>query len=250
MKPTISIITVTLNGRDVLAGLIDSLRAQTDRDFEWVVVDGASTDGTIELINAAGDVVSKWISEPDFGIYHAMNKAIQMMSGEYYLVMGADDRLQPNAIAQYKQHALLSDADFVTAWIIRDGRLDAGKPRWSWLYAMFAYITNHSVGTLIRRSLHDRFGFYSKRFPVGADMYFVKSACMSPSTSIHQADFVAGEHGSKGVSGLDKAASFCDTFRVQLETERWKMLQIILFVAKLIWRAGDLIRLSHTRSVK
>lgn len=245
MKPTITIITVTLNAGAVLTGLIDSLRAQTDRDFEWIVVDGASTDGTLELIKSAGDLVSKWVSEPDFGIYHAMNKALQMMSGEYYLVMGADDRLLPNAIAQYKHHAVLSDADFVTTRIIRNGKLDTGKPKWGWLYAMFAYVINHSVGTLMRRSLHDRFGLYSKRFPVGADMYFIKSACMSPSTKIHRADFVAGVHGNQGVSSVDKAAAFCDTFRVQLETERWKLLQIILFVAKLIWRARDLIKMSR-----
>lgn len=245
MNPTITIITATFNASPDLAGLIDSLRAQTDRNFEWIVVDGASTDGTIELLKSAGDVISDWISEPDFGIYHAMNKGLRMMSGEYYLVMGADDRLMPEAIAQYRHHAILSEADFVTAHIIREGKLDTGKPRLSWLYAMFAYITNHSVGTLIRRSLHDQFGYYSKRFPVGADMYFVKSACISPSTKIHRADFVAGVHGCEGVSSVDKAAAFCDTFRVQLETERWKLLQVILFVAKLLWRARDLSRLSR-----
>ena len=88
MKPAISVITVTFNAAALLPGLMDSLRTQTDRDFEWVVVDGASTDGTVALLNSSGDILSHWISEPDFGIYDAMNKALQMARGEYYLVMG------------------------------------------------------------------------------------------------------------------------------------------------------------------
>ena len=129
MKPTISIITVTYNAAHVLPGLIDSLRAQTDRGFEWVVVDGASTDGTVELLSESGDVITRWISEPDFGIYHAMNKALQIMTGEYYLVVGADDRLNPDTIAQYRHYAQISGADIVTALIKRNGIIEQRKPR-------------------------------------------------------------------------------------------------------------------------
>ncbi len=246
-RPPISVITATFNAADQLPGLIDSLRAQSDRDFEWVVVDGASTDATIDLLKASGDIVSNWISEPDFGIYDALNNAIRLSTGEYYLVLGADDRLLPDAIAQYRSHATQSGADLVTASIILDGRVSAGKLGRSWWNGMFAYVSGHSVGTLIRRSLHDRFGYYSRRFPVAADMYFIKTACMSPDIRVHEADFVAGEHGKAGVSSVDKAATFCDCFRVQLETERWKLPQIIIFIAKVIWRVGDLLKPSHKK---
>jgi len=128
MKPTISVITVTFNTAKLLPGLIESLRAQTDRDFEWIVVDGASTDETIHLIKSAGDVVTNWISEPDFGIYHALNKAVRMATGQYYLVMGADDRLNPDAIAQYREHAYRSKADIITAMIMRNGKIEHYKP--------------------------------------------------------------------------------------------------------------------------
>ena len=246
-KPSISIITATFNAGDQLPGLIDSLRSQSDQDFEWIVVDGASTDATIDLLRVAGDVVSTWISEPDFGIYDALNKAIRLSTGEYYLALGADDRLRPDAVAQYRHNAILSGADLVTASILLDGRVSAGKAGRSWWNGMFAYVSGHSVGTLIRRSLHEHFGYYSRRFPVAADMYFIKSAGMSPDVHIHRADFIAGEHGKKGISSVDKAATFCDCFRVQLETERGKLLQIIIFVAKVIWRAGDLLKSSQTK---
>ena len=242
--PTISVITVTFNAGNQLSGLIDSLRAQSDRNFEWIVVDGASTDKTSDLLKASG-IVSTWISEPDCGIYDALNKAIRISTGEYYLVLGADDKLLPDAIANYRQHATLSGADLVTASIFLDGHVSKRKMGRSWWNGMFAYVSGHSVGTLIRRSLHDRFGHYSRRFPVAADMYFIKTACKSPDVRVHQADFVAGEHGKAGVSSVDKAATFCDCFRVQIETERWKLPQIIIFLVKLTWRMGDLINSSR-----
>jgi glycosyltransferase involved in cell wall biosynthesis len=180
MKPTISVITVTCNAVNFFPMLVGSLRVQTDRDFEWIVVDGASADGTVELIKSADDVVTHWISEPDFGIYHAMNKALQLATGEYYLVMGADDRLYPDAIAQYRHYACQSKADIITALIMRDGKIERRKPCRPWLYAHHAYVSEHSVGSLIRKSLHQKFGFYSKRYSVGADLLFLKKACSHP----------------------------------------------------------------------
>lgn len=248
--PSITIITTTYNAQNVLPGLISSLRSQDDNDFEWIIVDCASNDGTVELIKSAADIVTKWISEPDFGIYHAINKALDISSGEYYLVAGADDRLFPDALRRYRYHAKLSGADLVSSGITQNGLISFGGRGKAWLNGMFAYISGHSVGSLIRRSLHDRFGYYSRRFPVAADMYFIKSVCMSPDIHLHRADFIAGEHGKTGISSVDKAATFCDCFRVQLETERWKSLQILIFLLKLIWRWRQLVRASSTKSTR
>lgn len=248
--PSIAIITATFNAAEALPGLIASLRMQTDSDFEWIVVDGASSDSTVDLLKDAYDIVDAWMSEPDFGIYDALNKGIRMSASEYYLVLGADDRLFPDAIQQYRQHAALSQADIITAGIEMNGSVSFGKSGNSWLHGMFAYVSGHSVGSLIRRALHERFGEYSRRFPVAADMYFLKKACQSSRTILHRADFVAGEHGAGGVSSVDKAATFCDCFRVQLETEPKKLLQITLFVAKIIWRIPDLLGHQSHRTAK
>ena len=242
MKPTISVITVTFSAAKLLPGLIDSLRAQTDRDFEWIVVDGASTDRTVELIKSAGDVVTNWISEPDFGIYHALNKALQMAAGEYYLVMGADDRLNPDAVAHYRDHAYRSKADIVTAIIMRNGKIERCKPCWPWLYAHHAYVSEHSVGSLIRKALHEKFGFYSKRYSIGADLLFLKRACSSPETKVIKVDFVAGTFGFTGTSREDRAGTICDYFRGQFETEKHKYFQIILFVAKVLKNARSMVK--------
>lgn len=246
MKPAISIITVTFNAANLLPGLINSLRAQTDRDFEWIVVDGASTDGTVGLIKSAGDVVTRWISEPDFGIYDAMNKALHLAKGDYYLVMGADDQLNPDAIAQYRNHARQSDADIVTALISRNGIIEKRKPCWPWLYAHHAYVSEHSVGSLIRKSLHEKFGFYSRRYSIGADLLFLKKVCSSPEIKLIQVDFVAGTFGFAGTSREDRAGAICDYFRGQLETEKHKYFQIILFIAKVLKNARSMIKTTRS----
>ena len=64
---------------------------QTTHDFELVVVDGASTDGSVELIHTHADRIDRWVSEPDGGIYNAMNKAVAMATGEYVIFMNSGD---------------------------------------------------------------------------------------------------------------------------------------------------------------
>jgi len=100
-QPAISIITATFNASSQLPDLITSLRAQSDRDFEWIVIDGGSTDSTVELLHGCGDLVTSMVSEPDFGIYHAINKGIRLSRADYYLVVGADDRLAQHAIENF-----------------------------------------------------------------------------------------------------------------------------------------------------
>ncbi len=93
--PTISVITATRNARTLLAGAIDSVRAQPTDLCEFVVVDGASTDGTVELLRDSADAVDRWLSEPDAGIYDALNKGVRLARGRWICFLGADDRLEP-----------------------------------------------------------------------------------------------------------------------------------------------------------
>ncbi len=241
MNSSISIITVTYNAAPVLLGLIESLRAQTDQDFEWVVVDGASTDGTVEMVKSGGDVVSTWISEPDCGIYDAMNKAVRLASGQYYLVCGADDRLYPNSISEYRRVASQTSADIITACVDSNAgvvRPLRGKPWWR---GQSAFVSHHSVGTLIKKSLHLEFGEYCGRFPIAADHYFLKRVCQSPDIKIAAADFHAGHYSTEGVSGSDIPATLADFFRVQLETERFASLQLLFYGLRLIRRHRSIV---------
>lgn len=92
-KPLFTIITSTLNVIDTIERCVKSVAEQTFRDYEHIIVDGASTDGTVEFLNLKRDYFSVLISEPDTGIYNAWNKALKHARGEWVLFLGADDIL-------------------------------------------------------------------------------------------------------------------------------------------------------------
>jgi GT2 family glycosyltransferase len=100
-RPLISVIVAVYNGADTLQQCIDSLASQTLPDIELIVVDGGSTDGSVDLLMANSSKLGYWISEPDKGIYNAWNKALRHANGEWICFLGADDYLWSNdALAQ------------------------------------------------------------------------------------------------------------------------------------------------------
>ncbi len=246
-KPTISIITATFNAAEHLVNLIDSLVAQTDQDFEWVVADGGSSDGTLVLLEKAKAQLKYVVvdSRPDFGIYDALNRAIKTATGEYYLVVGADDVLDPLAMVNFKNLGAQTQADILTAAICCSGQQvvllhPGGRP---WLHGAMAYVTGHAVGAVFRKSLHDRqsVGFYSNKYPICADQLFIKNAIRS-GASVVAGNFLSGTFGSNGVSSINTSRVLSEFFLVQLETERWKGLQVILFILRLIKNFPRLLR--------
>jgi glycosyltransferase involved in cell wall biosynthesis len=98
--PRVSVITTTLNAVESLPWTIASLRAQTACDFEWIVVDAGSSDGTLAFLEAARDVVSVLISRPGIGIAAAWNAAVPWALGDWLLFLGAGDELAAPAVLQ------------------------------------------------------------------------------------------------------------------------------------------------------
>lgn len=87
----VSIITVALNSAKYIEDCIQSVLSQTYNNIEYIVVDGGSTDGTAEIIKQYEDRISRWISEPDKGIYDAMNKGIALATGDIIGILHSDD---------------------------------------------------------------------------------------------------------------------------------------------------------------
>ena len=229
----LSIITATFNTGDCLPRLIDSLMSQSDPDFEWIVADGGSTDETHALVRDAAKTLNvKVDSRPDFGIYDALNRAVKMAGGDYYVVIGADDEFFPNAVEQYKAACISTDADFVTARVEVNGCVcGVRSKRWEWLYGPFAHVGCHAVGLAIRRSLHERFGYYSRSFPIAADQLFILESLHGGATVSEQL-FVAGKYYRGGASGQDILGTLVEGFRVQVRVGHGMLLQLLLFVVR------------------
>lgn len=244
-----SIVTATYNVAPLLPALIESLHHQKDRRFEWVVADGGSTDGTLEILENVTGLNIVLSVQPDFGIYDALNRALRIASGDYYLVLGADDTLATDAIANFRRIVTETGADMVVACVQAGDQVRspcAGKP---WLRGHKAYVSEHAVATLIRRNLHERFKYYSRRFPIAADQFFLKTVCASPQVKLAPAQFVAGNYAVDGVSGVDTAGALTEFFRVQLETESCRLLQCILFILRLIRHLPTVISNAASRSI-
>lgn len=238
MSTSISVVTATFNAAALLPRLVASLQAQTDPDFEWVVCDGGSGDETLSIMAQAQSSMAQVVvsSQADFGIYDALNRGVRMARGTYYIVLGADDTLEPTAIADYKQAIAASGADLVTACVESNGRIQsARRADRAWLYGQFAHISAHAVGLAIKRSLHDTVGLYSRKYPIAADQWFVMSA-VARGARVSRHEFVAGrfEH-ALGTSGQDVLGSLVESFRIQVQLGRSLAVQLVLLLIR-VWR--------------
>ncbi len=232
-RTTISIVTATYNAAEHLPKLIDSLSRQTDKDFEWIVADGASTDNTLKQLRSITDINIVISSQPDFGIYDALNRAIAKSSGEYYVVAGADDYFNDDAIANFRRAIVQSGADLIVANAIYKQKCLKVSKGPAWLLGQVAYIAAHTLATAFRKDLHRLFGFYSRKYPIAADQLFVMQACQG-GASLHMEEFVAGEIGHRGVSSVDKAGNATEVFRIQLNLGRSAVVQAVLLMFRLL----------------
>lgn len=110
----ISVITVSYNAVDVIERTIQSVARQRYDDYEYIIVDGNSNDGTVDVIKRNTDNITKWMSEPDCGIYNAMNKAVRMACGEYCIFMNAGDMFATPLAMKAASLFLDDDFDVVT----------------------------------------------------------------------------------------------------------------------------------------
>ncbi|MEF8723079.1 MAG: glycosyltransferase [Candidatus Accumulibacter delftensis] len=183
-SPLISVITSTLNAAALLPFTIASLRTQTFRDFEWIVVDGASRDTTLDLLQDQGDLVTVLITEPDAGIYDAWNKACSRSRGEWLIFLGAGDELA-SADTLGNCAKPLREAPRSTSFVY--GRLELVSPDKRSLLEVFGapwqeICRRWEIGRpalpphgaiFQRRTLFGESTPFDLRFPIAADSHFL-----------------------------------------------------------------------------
>lgn len=172
----ISLITVCYNRRGTIRGAIESALAQDYDDIEYIIVDGASTDGTIEVINEYRDRITTIISEPDKGMYDALNKGVMAATGEVIGMIHSDDLLLDNhVVSDYAEAFLRSGADLVyanglfvdadnTQRVIRNW---IGGTYHRWKVAM-GWLPLHTT-CFIRRDVMMRLGLYDISYKIASD---------------------------------------------------------------------------------
>ena len=176
----ISIITVAFNAARTIADTLESVAAQTHPEIEHIVVDGASTDSTLEIIESHRKHISRLISEPDQGIYDAMNKGLASATGEVIGFLNADDVYADNGVlervssnmARDDLDALFGDAEFVSPTrpnrLLRCYRSKHFRPdriAWGWVPAHPALF--------LRRRVYEGFGPFRIDYRIAGDFELV-----------------------------------------------------------------------------
>lgn len=181
----VSIITIAYNSEASIERTIKSVLNQSYKDIEYIIVDGASNDGTLKIIKYYEPLFEgrmKWKSEPDKGIYDAMNKGINMATGDIIGIVNSDDWLEPNAL------------EIVTKTFVENGcntnalycggisyhRIDGSVKRWDVNYKSFQkqvplYVMSgiRHPATFVPRQVYDKMGLFDDQMRLSADQDFI-----------------------------------------------------------------------------
>ena len=217
----LSVITINYNNREGLKRTVDSVVDQTFRDFEWIVIDGGSTDGSKELIEQYADHFAYWVSEPDKGIYNAMNKGILAAKGEYLFFLNSGDWLKNKDSLQFAISTSFKE-DVICFPLV----LDFGnRMEESWLsekVTLYTFIQGslyHSGSSFIRRTLFDKYGLYDESLKIVSDWKFFLQAIGLGNASVRVEKECISVFDMKGVCTVQMEAN---------QKERQKVLQELL----------------------
>jgi glycosyltransferase involved in cell wall biosynthesis len=184
--PKLSIITINFNDDKGLETTIKSVIQQNYSNYEFIIIDGNSTDNSKVVIDTYKSHFTYWVSEDDTGIYNAMNKGIKQAKGDYLLFLNSGDSLidNPNILAEID--ALLKDDIIAFDCLLERNGNQVGKRTHTENPSLF-YIYKHGFkhqSTFIKRTLFDIFGFYDESYKISGDYEFWIRCALDPKTRI------------------------------------------------------------------
>lgn len=180
-----TIITIAFNSEKTIERTIKSVLAQTYMDYEYVVVDGASKDGTLDIVKKYEPLFEgrmKWKSEPDKGIYDAMNKGIQRATGDIIGIVNSDDWLEPDALAEmeksYQQNGQSLDVIYTGGMIFHNAngemRIFMPNRQQLHLYALIGDIKGiMHPATFVPANVYKKYGVFNCKMKISADAEFM-----------------------------------------------------------------------------
>lgn len=256
----LSIITINRNNAAGLEKTLCSVASQTIKEFEYVVIDGASTDGSVEVIKKYEPQFSylKWVSEPDSGIYNAMNKGIRMATGDYIQILNSADCLAAPEVT-VKMLAALEKVSFPSILYgnmvkcFPDGHKMVDKcfeGQEITMLGMYTGTLNHDPA-YIRRNLFEKYGYYDESLKIVSDWKWYLQAIILGGEKPQYVDMDITLFDMTGISEtnkeLDKAerkqvleqifpkAILCDYERFAFPIDQIKRLQRHPWAYKLVW---------------
>lgn len=202
----LSIITINYNNKPGLEKTVESVMAQTWRDFEWIIIDGGSTDGSKniidELVKNNKSNVSYWCSESDKGIYNAMNKGIAKANGKYVNFMNSGDCFHsPNTLDQVFNNFIEADIIYGDQYFIHKDYVDLYRYP---IKLTFHYFLLHSIGhasTFIKSSLLKE-EYYCEEYKIVSDWYWFFKKFIEGKTYNH-IDIIVSDFDFSGVSNTN-----------------------------------------------
>lgn len=251
MKNTISIVTINLNQAAGLQRTLDSVRQQITAPLELLVIDGESSDGSLDIIRDNQDIITHWGSEKDNGIYHAMNKGWKKAAGKYCLFLNAGDHLHsPEVLKEATLFLDLQEGDIVYGDMVghKDGNTEINqfKDPVS-LYYFYSWYLPHPA-SFIKTTLLEELNGYLENYRVISDWAFMVKALLANASFLHLpivvSDFYAdgissGEHNERAVI-MEKEFAFLkndfDNFRRFRNIEYSRIVKAALQLKRWIGR--------------
>lgn len=212
----ISIITVAYNAEGTIEQTINSVLNQTYSNIEYIVIDGGSTDRTVDIIEKYDSFISFWISEPDQGIYYAMNKGIEMATGEIIGIINADDWYEKNALDIIVN--VFNDAEVEIVYgklnIVENDKVVRSTYPLPLNNMWFRMAIDHPA-TFVKRSVYERLGLFDTSYMLAADYDFLlKAYCEG--VKFQYIDSTIANFRNDGVSSTKLVECAEETVRVTL----------------------------------
>jgi putative colanic acid biosynthesis glycosyltransferase len=168
-NPRLTVITVAYNAKETIEQTILSVGDQTADGIEYLIVDGASNDGTVEVLHRMSQSIDHWVSEPDHGIYDAMNKGIAMARGEWIMFLNADDYMESAKSVQYLLAATDDSIDIVAGKTLMKSADRERLFRPSQRFGLMLQLPFMHPSIIVRRSSFETCGHFDTRYKLAAD---------------------------------------------------------------------------------
>lgn len=203
---TLSIITINYNNENGLAKTLRSVGNQSCRDFEYIVIDGNSTDRSRKLIENSSDLVNRWISEPDSGVYNAMNKGIRMSSGDYLLFLNSGDILADDRVIARILPMLDADSDIISGNLIYSlngipKTLFTPPEKIDLTHFLHSFLPHPS--SFIKRDLFGTVGSYNEYLKIISDWEFFLKAIVIHKAKYRHINITVSDFDNSGISSND-----------------------------------------------